>query len=141
MLPKRKFREIVFQLLYSNGFMRIDGDEYISVMMELIKTTKKNVLAAYAEVLKIEPHLPEIDDLIQKGAKDYKFERISKVELNILRLGFFEMIHNKLAPKIAISECLRLCSKFSSKDSAKFVNAILDGKKTTPDQKETETNI
>ncbi len=131
MLPKKKFREIVFQLLYSNDFMKIEGDEYIATMMKMVKTTRKNILAAYAEVVKIEANLPLIDDIIQKAATDYKFKRISKVELNILRLCFYEMNCNKLLSKIAIAEGLRLCSKFSSKESAKFVNAILDSK-TTP---------
>jgi transcription antitermination protein NusB len=138
MLPKRKLREIVFQLLYSNDFFKIDGDEYISVMMKMLKTTKKNILAAYEEVKLVEKEVSSIDVIIRKNSKDYRFERISKIELNILRLGFYEILYKKLPLKIAISEALRLCTKFSGKDSAKFINAILDSKLTSLEE---ETSI
>jgi len=127
MLSRKKFREIVFLLLFSEDFFSIEGEEYFSFFMENMKVTKKNVKDAYFYILKILSKKKEIDALIKKTSKSYSFNRISKVELNILRLGIYEMIFDENIPnKVAISESIRLSRKFSSKDSAKFVNAIID---------------
>ena len=136
MLPRKKFREVVFQLLYSHHFIRIEGDDYIFFMMKILKTTKKNIKEAYEKIMEIEKKILKIDEIIKTSAIDYKFERISKVELNILRLGLYELLFDDNIPaKVAMSEAIRLCRKFSSRQSAKFVNAILDGeyKKTEID--------
>lgn len=127
-LPRRKFREILFQLLYSHHFSKIDGEEYVHTMMDLCKTTKKNVKEAQNKVLQIDQQMQEIDSFIKNEAKDYRIERISKVELNVLRLGLYELMFDPTLPqKVVIAEAIRLCRKFSSRESAKFVNAILDG--------------
>jgi len=126
MLPKRKFREIVFQILFSSNFAEIE-DAYISSIMEIVKTTKKNIKEAQNYALKVTEKIKYIDEMIKKTSKDYRLERISKVELNILRLGLFEIFFEENVPKkVAISEAVRVCRKFGTRDSAKFVNAILD---------------
>lgn len=126
-LPRKKFREVVFQVLYSHNYGDIDDVEFIPFIMSILKTTKKNVKEACEKILKIQENLPSIDEIIKKEAIDYKIERISKVELNVLRLGLFELIHDKeIPPKVAISEAIRICQKFGNRDSAKFINAILD---------------
>jgi transcription antitermination protein NusB len=126
-LPRTKFREIVFQLLYSQNFQPVNN-EFIPFMMNILKTTKKNIELANDRILIIYQKLEDIDKLIKKNAGDqYKIERISKVELNVLRLAIFELLYDKTIPaKVAISEALRLCRKFGNKDSTKFINAILD---------------
>jgi N utilization substance protein B len=129
-LPRKKFREIVFQLLYSNHFYKIEENDYISVMMKMLKTTKKNIKDAHDVLLKVDENISCIDEKIKKSAIDYKFDRISKIELNILRLSFYEIFFDETIPKkVSISEAIRLCKKFSSSESSKFVNAILDSDK------------
>jgi transcription antitermination protein NusB len=126
-LPRRKFREIVFQLLYSNHYSKIDEEASIPFMMDLSKTTKKNVKEAHSKVLEIEKNILAIDSFIENTCIDYKLARISRIELNVLRLGLYElMFDSALPPNVAIAEALRLCRKFGSSESAKFVNAILD---------------
>ena len=126
-LPRKKFREVVFQMLYSHHFYLVDDVEFVPFMMKILKTTKKNVKEAYDRILLISKELSNIDEIIEKDAIDYKIERISKVELNVLRLGLFELLYDKEIPsKVAITESVRICRKFGSRDSAKFINAILD---------------
>lgn len=127
MLTRKKFREVIFLMLFSQDFFPPKKEENLSFFMEMMKVTKKNVKDAEIYVEKILKEKPSIDALIKKTSENYSFQRISKVELNILRLGIFEMLKDKDIPgKVAISESIRLSRKFSSKDSAKFVNAILD---------------
>ena len=97
------------------------------MLMKKLKTTKKHVKQSLENVKKILDKVPEIDNQIKQMCVSYDFQRISKVELNVLRLAIFEMFYEELPFNIAISEAIRVCRKFSTPEGANFVNAILDG--------------
>ncbi len=125
--PKRKFREIIFQLLYSHDFLTKEEDKLISLVMEKVNVTKRIVREAYSYVKKIIDNLESLDEKIKKVCISYEFNRISKTELNIIRLSLYEILfEEEISKSIAISEGIRLCRKFSSPEGANFVNAILD---------------
>ena len=63
-LPPQKFREIVFQILYSAAFSSSDTQETALMLMNELKVTKKSVLEAHEKVGKIHTQLPEIDEKI-----------------------------------------------------------------------------
>ena len=71
-------------------------------------------------------HKDEIDDLIQKNLKRWKINRISKVDLSILRLAVYEMCFDELPPNIAINEALNLTKKYSIDRSKGYINGVLD---------------
>jgi len=126
-LSPQKSREIVFQLLYSQDIGRPDEDSMTNLMMSELAVTKKNVKAAQEKVHQIQQNLQEIDPLIASVSTSYTFERIQTVTKNILRLGVYELFFEKQVPyKVVISEAIRLSRKFSSPESAGFVNALLD---------------
>lgn len=127
-LPQQKFREIVFQILYSKDFGCEEKDEVVSLLMPVLKATKKAIKLASDRAAAIASALPEMDELIAKQSIAYDFNRISRVERNVLRLGLFELIHDPgIPPKVAIHEAVRLCRKFGTRESAHFINAVLDG--------------
>ena len=127
MLPPQKNREILFHLLYSADFTPSETGELFPLLMEHHKVSKKTLFTAQAAVTTLTSHLSDIDKLIRETAKDYEFDRIPKVEKNILRLGIYELCFSKeIPPKVAISEAMRLTRKFATAESAHFVNAILD---------------
>ncbi len=143
-LPQQKFREIVFQILYSWDFTAIEERDVVSFFMPLLNVTKKTVKLAFLKASSITPHLKAIDELISKHSIGYSFERISRVERNVLRLGLFELLYDTDMPdKVAISEAIRLCRKFGTRESAGYVNAVLDGiykmESTKSSQKEGES--
>lgn len=126
-LPAQKFREIVFQMLYSYDMGRATDENMVELLCAELAVTKKSVKEAQARVHKILEHLNEIDELISKTSHSYAFERIQSVERNILRVSVFELLFDPSIPeKVAIVEAMRLARKFSTKESASFVNAILD---------------
>ncbi len=126
-LAKQKFREIILQLLFSNNFAAPSDDKIIPFMMQLLKTTKKNVVSALEYSKKILSQVKKIDEHIQKVSVSYKIERISKVEITILRLALYEILFDENIPcKVAISEAIRLTKKFGAMQSSSFINAILD---------------
>ncbi len=126
-LPPQKFREIVFQVLYSQGFTSIDPENLIPFMMNELKVTRRVMLDVHNKVDLVIEKLLGIDEQISAAATEYSFERISRVERTILRLAVFELLHDStIPPKVAIAEAVRLCRKFGTPESSQFVNAVLD---------------
>ena len=72
-------------------------------------------------------HRDESDTLIKKHAKNWDLHRIAAVDRNILRLAIYEMLHrDDIPPVVSINEAVDIAKKFSTHDSGKFVNGILD---------------
>ena len=72
-------------------------------------------------------HRDAIDEYIKKYAKNWDFHRIAAVDRNIMRLAIFEMLHrDDIPPVVSINEAVDIAKKFSTQDSGKFVNGILD---------------
>jgi N utilization substance protein B len=72
-------------------------------------------------------HREEADGLIKKHAINWELHRIAAVDRNILRLAIFEMLHrDDIPPVVSINEAVDIAKKFSTQDSGKFVNGILD---------------
>ena len=68
-----------------------------------------------------------IDEQIKKHAKNWDFHRIAAVDRNIMRLAIYEMLHRQdIPPVVSINEAVDIAKKFSTQDSGKFVNGILD---------------
>src|SRR5207247_10149584 len=73
----------------------------------------------------------EADSVIKKHAKNWELHRIAAVDRNILRLAIYEMLHrDDIPPVVSINEAVDIAKKFSTQDSGKFVNGILDTVKT-----------
>ena len=72
-------------------------------------------------------HRDEADELIKKHAKNWDLHRIAAVDRNIMRLAIYEMLHrDDIPPVVSINEAVDIAKKFSTEDSGKFVNGILD---------------
>ena len=71
-------------------------------------------------------HMDEIDDIIREYSKGWKFERISKVDLSILRLALYEILYRDDIPvSVSINEAVELAKKFGGDRTSSFVNGIL----------------
>jgi len=69
----------------------------------------------------------EADGVIKKHVKNWDLHRIAAVDRNILRLAIYEMLHrDDIPPVVSINEAVDIAKKFSTQDSGKFVNGILD---------------
>lgn len=126
-LHPQKFREIVFQVLYSKDMAEVSEEGLIRIFSKELAVTKKSIKLAIDRSHKIREKLPELDESIRQACVSYDFERIRSVERNILRLGVFEiLLDDAIPPKVAISEAIRLANKFATPEAATFVNAVLD---------------
>ncbi len=68
----------------------------------------------------------ECDEVLKRHARRWDIPRLALVDRNILRLGVHELREGKTPFKVVISEALRLAREFSSAESPRFVNGILD---------------
>lgn len=126
-LPQKKFREIVFQILYSKDMGEIAEEALVLLLTKELSVTKKSVKEALDKANRISDKFPELDALISKTCASYNFERIRSVERNALRLGVYEMLYDEAIPsKVAISEAIRIAKKFATPEAAAFINAVLD---------------
>ena len=72
-------------------------------------------------------HRDALDEVIRKYAENWELHRIANVDRNILRLAIYEMQHREdIPPVVSINEAVEIAKKFSTQDSGRFVNGILD---------------
>lgn len=73
-------------------------------------------------------HADEVDALIREQADNWRLERMPAVDRNILRLAVFELLYEEDIPKlVVVDEAIELAKKFSTDQSSRFVNGLLDG--------------
>ena len=75
---------------------------------------------------KVREHVEEIDSLLNEKSTGWKTTRMSKVDLNLLRLAVYEMKYDEDVPvKVAINEAVEISKIFGGDDSSSFINGIL----------------
>lgn len=73
-------------------------------------------------------HLPEIDQVIQGQADNWRLERMPAVDRNVLRLAVFELMFEPETPQlVVVDEAIELAKRFGTEQSARFINGLLDG--------------
>lgn len=68
----------------------------------------------------------ETDRLLARHARHWDLSRLAMVDRNILRLAVHELLSGQTPPKVAITEAIKLAKEFSSAESPRFVNGVLD---------------
>ena len=127
-MNRSAIREMAFRLIYSREIQKEENiDEQIELFLEGNEIKDKNAIEYINDVVKgIESNKEEILSLIEKNLKsDWKLERISKVDLSLLKLAIYEIKHKNLAFKIVINEVVELAKKYGEDQSKNFVNGIL----------------
>jgi N utilization substance protein B len=75
----------------------------------------------------VRKHLTELDAALSKASRNWRIERMARVDRNLLRLALFELIHaSDVPPKVAINEAIEIAKRFGTSESPAFVNGILD---------------
>lgn len=126
-MSRTKAREVAMMMIYSN---LLGGQDTPAAVCE--KTEEPDVLdstdVSYAEqiVAGVHARAGEIDELISTHAVGWTLDRISRVDLSILRVAIFEMQHREDVPTgAAINEAVELAKRYGGEKSFAFVNGIL----------------
>ena len=127
-MNRTAIRESAFKLIYSLEIQKQnDLKEQIDLYFES-ENIENKAAKEYIEdaVLGIENHKEEILALIEKNLKaDWKIDRISKIDLSILKLAIYEIQYKDIPFKVVINEAVELAKKYGEDSSKNFVNGML----------------
>ena len=122
-MNRTAIREQAFKLLYSIEEQKEQMDLYFESNNIENKNAKEYIEDA---ILGIEKNKEEIKLQIEKNLKsDWKIERISKIDLAILKLAIYEIKYKEIPFKVVINEAVELAKKYGEDSSKNFVNGIL----------------
>lgn len=124
-----KSREYLLQLAYQMEITSETALETFNSFMENEDISKDDLDLGYIKsgLLGIEENKEKLDSLIESQLVKWKLNRISKVNLSILRISTYEMLFAEDVPgKVSINEAIELCKKYSDNKSVSFINGVLD---------------
>ncbi|AUS96168.1 N utilization substance protein B [Clostridium thermosuccinogenes] len=125
-MGRRASREIAMKLLYQLEFQKEDRDEQLNAVLEDNSLTESDREYIKDVVYGVLNNISDIDKTIETNAKGWKINRISKVDLAILRLGIYEIGFREDIPySVSVNEAVELAKKYSGEDAGSFVNGIL----------------
>ncbi|MBN2852749.1 MAG: transcription antitermination factor NusB [Clostridia bacterium] len=126
-MSRKKAREAAFKLVYQTDINKDDINEQLELYFDENTTDDKSREYIRGVVSGIDQQKNQIDtELTQYLASAWKIDRISKVDLAILRLAYYEIKFVDDVPKgVAINEAVELAKIYSEEQSAKFINGIL----------------
>lgn len=125
-MSRKLTREIVMNTLYQmemhNTFESVAFDQYLSDNI----LEDKEMIFAKSVITAFEANVEEVDETIKLYLKGWTIDRISKVDLSILRLAVTEILYiDDLSAAISINEAVNLTKKYSDDESSAFVNGVL----------------
>lgn len=127
LIRRTRSREVALQVLYQCE--QNAGLEPAEVNRFILRRLRDEKLQGFARALVsgVRTHQTRIDELISDAAENWRIDRMAAIDRNILRLGVFEMLYDpEVPPKVAINEALELAKRYSTAQSSRFVNGILD---------------
>ena len=128
-MKRKRSREIAMELLFSMEISKNSYEQTIESFIENYEMDLKTIDLEYIkEVMKsVTDYKEEIDEIIKNSLINWTIERVSKVNLIIVRLAIAEMLYIDDVPEVvAINEAIELTKKYSDEKSVSFVNGALD---------------
>jgi transcription antitermination protein NusB len=123
-------RAYALQVLYALDLNEgADSSDAVSRYRELFDLELEPAAMEFsgALVARTRERLGEIDDAVQSASRNWRIDRMSRVDRNILRLATCELREFREVPvKVVINEAVELAKRFGTTDSPAFVNGILD---------------
>jgi transcription antitermination protein NusB len=107
-----------------------EADELLLTLHQLaehLHIAERNRFYADVLVRLVAQNLGEIDGQVTSHLSNWRLERLSVVDRNLLRLGTAEMLFvDDVPPRVTIREMIRLAEKYGTRESPRFVNGVLD---------------
>jgi N utilization substance protein B len=127
-MKRRRGREYALQFLFRFDFTgeRPDGKDFDEFWADLdrdaeVRKFSENIIFGTLD------NLSEIDLVLQKAAEHWVLQRMAAVDRNILRCAAYELLYREDIPStVTINEAIEIAKKYSSTESASFINGILD---------------
>lgn len=126
-MQRSAMRELAFKLVYEIEVQKESEEEQFEIFIENNEITK-DVVIDYLKDIKdgIKANIDEINSLISNNLKDnWSLNRISKINLSLIKLAIYEMLYKGLPYKVAINEVVELAKKYADESAPVFINGIL----------------
>lgn len=122
-----KMREYAFMLLYELEIQKEFSEENIEIFLENNEIVDKDAKKYIRKIVKgVKENEEELEKKIAEKLKPkWKLERISKINIALLKLSIYEMLYANVPYKIAINEIIELAKTYGEDNSASFINGVL----------------
>ena len=122
-------REHAFKILFQMQFVRETPENSVGLYLDSFvkeQVEEDDRTFMLKEVSGVKEHQEELDQKIEGALKGWSLYRLSKVDLNILRLSLYEILYDQEIPvSVSINEAVNLARKYSLEASPSFINGIL----------------
>ena len=127
-MKRRKAREYALQLLFQTDFTKKElGKKDLEDFWSDKTVTREGREFTESLVRGTLGKLDEIDMIIEKATENWLLKRMAAVDRNVLRFAAYELLYRKDIPSaVTINEAIEIAKKFSSAESASFLNGVLD---------------
>ena len=124
---RRRARELAIQVLFHLDFNDDNPDKVFDVICENFNSQRSVRPFSRKLVLGVWGKKNELDGLISEASRNWKLERMSRLDKCILRLAAFEILFVEDVPsKVSINEAVEVGKKFGGNESGSFINGVLD---------------
>ena len=127
-MPRRnRARQVVLQLLYEDD-LNPRRNMAVSDLFLRRRLKEDQELVEFARSLLsgVRRNRPELDEMLAAKADNWTLDRMAVTDRNVLRLGAFEILYAETPGRVAINEAVELAKRFGTRQSAQFVNGVLD---------------
>ena len=129
-MGRREQREQIFKLLFRQEFHSLqDMDQQVRLFFEdeeVSGISEKDMNYITEKYQKIRELVPKLDQYLDEKVEGWNTARMGKVELTVLRLAVYEMLHDEDVPEgVAINEAVEIAKTYGQEGSGAFVNAVL----------------
>ncbi len=127
-MSRTEIRDLAFKLVYSLEIQSIDDlHEQINLYLENYEIEDEETVNYIKDVvLGIYQHSEDIQEIIKSClASGWTIERISKINISILKLAIYEIKYKNIPFKAEINEAVELAKKYGEESSSKFINGAL----------------
>lgn len=122
---RRRGRELALQVLYQ---IELSGEAAgtLKTFFEQAEAGDRAKAFAAALVAGVRERQEQIDQLIAGASEHWRFERLSRVDLTVLRIASYELVTHNAPTSVVLDEAIEIARRFGTEESATFVNGILD---------------
>ena len=126
-MNRTKSRELAFKLIYEKEIQKIVEEDTLEIFFESNEIEEPEVKEYLKDILfGVSENEEKINSLIEKNLKEkWTIDRVSKINISLLKIAIYEMIYKKLPYKVAINEVVELAKQYSDEQAGSFINGVL----------------
>lgn len=126
-MQRSAMRELAFKLVYEIEIQKETDQDELDIFVQNNEIEEDEVVQYLKDIKDgISEHEDEINALIEGNLKkNWSLNRISKINLSLIKLAIYEMVYNNIPYKVAINEVVELAKKYADESAPVFINGIL----------------